>query len=149
MDISASMKDDEMHKILIEILSITRVSKNKITVIECDNEIRKVYKLKTEQDIQKRSSNNGSTAFSPVFQYIRDHNMKNCILVYFTDGVGEKELTLKPFNKKTLWVICGDDELSLEKPYGEIKRISREKYEKVEGNIGLKMVNEVIHDWAR
>lgn len=149
VDISASMKDDEMHKILIEILSITRVSKNKITVIECDNEIRKVYKLKTEQDIQKRSSNNGSTAFSPVFQYIRDHNMKNCILVYFTDGVGEKELTLKPFNKKTLWVICGDDELSLEKPYGEIKRISREKYEKVEGNIGLKMVNEVIHDWAR
>ncbi|WP_294400937.1 VWA-like domain-containing protein [uncultured Clostridium sp.] len=149
VDISASMKDEDMHKILIEILSITRASKNKVTVIECDNEIRKVYKLKNERDIQKRSSNNGSTAFSPVFQYIRDNNMKNCILVYFTDGVGEKRLALKPFNKKTLWVICGHDELSLEKPYGQVKRIQREKHEKIEGNIGLQMVNEVIHDWAR
>lgn len=149
VDISASMKDDEMHKILIEILSITRASKNKVTVIECDNEIRKVYRLKNEQDIQKRSRNNGSTAFSPVFQYIRDNSMKNCILVYFTDGVGEKRLALKPFNKKTLWVICGHDELSLENPYGEIKRIQREKQEKIEGNIGLQMVNAVIHDWAR
>ena len=82
-------------------------------------------------------------------QYIRDKNLKNCILVYFTDGVGEKELEIKPFNKKTLWVICGDDELSLKESYGEVKRIHREKYEKLEGNIGLQMVNEVIHDWAR
>ena len=149
IDISASMKDDEMKKILIEILSITHASKNKVTVIECDNEIRKVYKLRSEKDIQKRCRENGSTLFSPVFKYIRDKNMKNCILVYFTDGVGEKELEIKPFNKKTLWVICGDDELSLKEPYGEVKRIHREKYEKLEGNIGLQMVNEVIHDWAR
>ena len=112
IDISASMKDDEMKKILIEILSITHASKNKVTVIECDNEIRKVYKLRSEKDIQKRCRENGSTLFSPVFKYIRDKNLKNCILVYFTDGVGEKELEIKPFNKKTLWVICGDDELS-------------------------------------
>ncbi|KJZ86055.1 hypothetical protein ClosIBUN13A_CONTIG249g03971 [Clostridium sp. IBUN13A] len=149
IDISASIKDDEMKKILIEILSITHASKNKVTVIECDNEIRKVYKLRSEKDIQKRCRENGSTLFSPVFKYIRDKNMKNCILVYFTDGVGEKELEIKPFNKKTLWVICGDDELSLKEPYGEVKRIHREKYEKLEGNIGLQMVNEVIHDWAR
>lgn len=149
IDISASMKDDEMKKILIEILSITHASKNKVTVIECDNEIRKVYKLRSEKDIQKRCKENGSTLFSPVFKYIRDKNLKNCILVYFTDGVGEKELEIKPFNKKTLWVICGDDELSLKESYGEVKRIHREKYEKLEGNIGLQMVNEVIHDWAR
>lgn len=149
IDISASMKDDEMKKILMEILSITHASKNKVTVIECDNEIRKVYKLRSDKDIQKRCRENGSTLFSPVFKYIRDKNMKNCILVYFTDGVGEKELEIKPFNKKTLWVICGDDELSLKEPYGEVKRIHREKYEKLEGNIGLQMVNEVIHDWAR
>lgn len=149
IDISASMKDDEMKKILIEILSITHASKNKVIVIECDNEIRKVYKLRSEKDIQKRCRENGSTLFSPVFKYIRDKNLKNCILVYFTDGVGEKELEIKPFNKKTLWVICGDDELSLKESYGEVKRIHREKYEKLEGNIGLQMVNEVIHDWAR
>lgn len=149
VDISASMKDDEMRKILIEILSITHATKNKVTVIECDNEIRKVYKLKSECDIQNRCRDNGSTAFSPVFRYLREHNMKDCILVYFTDGAGEKELEIKPYNKKTLWVICGDEELSLKEPYGDIRRIHREKYEKLEGNIGLQMVNEVIHDWAR
>lgn len=149
VDISASMKDDEMKKILIEILGITHTSKSKVTVIECDNQVRRVYKLKSENDIQKRCKDNGSTLFSPVFKYIRDNNMKNCILVYFTDGVGERKLSIKPFNKKTLWVICGDEELSLKEPYGEIKRIHREKHEKIEGNIGLKMVNEVIHDWAR
>lgn len=149
MDISASMKDDDIRKILIEILNITNVTKNKVTVIECDNEIRKVYKLNSERDIQKRCKDNGATAFSPVFRYLKEHNKKDCILVYFTDGVGEKELEIKPYNKKTLWVICGDEELSLNESYGEIKRISKENHEKVEGNIGLQMVNEVIHDWAR
>ena len=149
IDISASMKDDEMRKILVEILGITHESKNKITVIECDNEIRNVYKIKSEKDIKKRSKDNGSTKFSPVFKYIKDNNMKDCILVYFTDGVGEKELEIRPINRKTLWVICGKEDLSLKEPYGEIKRINGENYEKVEGNLGLKMVNEAIHDWAR
>ena len=149
IDISASMQEDEMKKILIEILSITYSLKKKVTVIECDNEIRSVYKIKNENDIKKRCKDNGSTRFSPVFKYINDKNMRNCILVYFTDGVGEKELELKPINKKTLWVICGEEELSLREPYGEIKRIHMEHHEKIEGNLGLQMVNEAIHDWAR
>lgn len=149
IDISASIKDDEMKKILIEILGITRNSKNNITVIECDNEIRRVYRLNNEKDIQKRCRENGSTLFSPVFKYIRENRMKNCILIYFTDGVGENELEIKPFNKKTLWVICGNEELSLKESYGEVKRIYGENHEKLDGNIGLQMVNEVIHDWAR
>lgn len=149
IDISASMKDDEMRKILIEILGITNSLKSRITVIECDDEIRNVYKIKSEKDIKKRCKDNGSTKFSPVFEYIKNNNMKDSILVYFTDGIGEKELEVRPINQKTLWVICGDEELSLNEPYGEIKRIHRDNYEKVEGNIGLQMVNEVIHDWAR
>ena len=149
IDISASMKDDEMKKILIEILGITNSLKSRITVIECDDEIRNVYKIKSDKDIKKRCKDNGSTKFSPVFEYIKNNNMKDSILVYFTDGIGEKELEVRPINQKTLWVICGDEELSLNEPYGEIKRIHRDNYEKVEGNIGLQMVNEVIHDWAR
>ena len=54
-----------------------------------------------------------------------------------------------PINKKIIWVLCGDDDLSLDKAYGEIKRIDSKKHEKLEGNIGLQMVNSVIHDWAR
>lgn len=149
IDISASMKEEDIHKILIEILSITSNTKNKVTIIECDNEIRNVYIIKNEKDIQKRSKDNGSTEFTPVFKYIIDNNLKNSVLVYFTDGVGEKELRVKPINKKIIWVISGNEELSLKNPYGEIKRINTERKEVIEAGIGLKMVNEAIHDWAR
>lgn len=149
VDISASIKEEDLKKILIEILSITSSTNSKIIIIECDDEVRRVYKLKSERDIQKRSADNGATKFSPVFKYMAENNMKNSILIYFTDGVGEKELEIKPINKKIIWVICGNEELSLKNPYGEIKHINTEIREVLEGNIGLKMVNEVIHDWAR
>ncbi|NSB12661.1 VWA-like domain-containing protein [Clostridium beijerinckii] len=149
IDISASMKDSDMHKILVEILSITLNIKNKITIIECDSEIRKVYDLRNENDIRKRSKDNGSTKFTPVFRYINENNLRSAVLIYFTDGVGERELEVKPINKKTIWVVSGNEELSLKNPYGEIKRINTEKKESSGGNIGLKMVNEAIHDWAR
>ncbi|GAA0076864.1 VWA-like domain-containing protein [Clostridium sp. CTA-5] len=149
IDISASIKDDDIHKILLEILYISRTTQNKITIIECDDSIRRIYRLKNEKDIKKRSENNGSTAFTPVFKYILENNLKNSVLIYFTDGVGEKELTVKPVNKKTLWVLIGNEDFSLKHSYGEVKRIYTERKEAIEGNIGLQMVNEVIHDWAR
>ncbi len=149
IDISASMKEEDMHKILIEILSITANSKNKITIIECDNEIRSVYTIRNEKDIKKRSKDNGSTEFSPVFKYMIDNNLRNSVLIYFTDGVGEKEIRIKPINKKVIWVISGNEKLSLRNPYGEIKRINTEEKEVIEAGVGLRMVNEAIHDWAR
>jgi len=149
IDISASMSDDDVEKILIEVLGITNVTKNDVTIIECDNEIRALYNLKNKNDIRKRSKDNGSTKFSPVFKYISDNNLRNSVLIYFTDGVGEEELSIKPINKKTLWVISGNEKLSLKDPCGEVKRINSEKTYDVERNLGLQMVNEVIHDWAR
>lgn len=149
IDISASINDDDMHKILMEILSINSNTKNKITILECDNEIRSIYQIKNKNDIRKRSKDNGSTEFTPVFQYINENNLRNSVLIYFTDGVGENELRVKPINKKIIWVISGNEELSLKRAYGEIKRINTEVKEIIEGNIGLKMVNEVIHEWAR
>jgi len=149
IDISASMKDDDMHRILVEILSITSSTKNKVTIIECDNEIRNIYELRTESDIRNRSKDNGSTQFTPVFKYIIDNNLRHVVLIYFTDGIGEKELSVKPINKKTIWVVSGSEELSLKNTYGEVKRINSEKKEVIEGNIGLKMLNEEIHEWAR
>jgi len=149
IDISASIKEEDMHKILIEILSITSSTKNKVTIIECDSEIRNIYELKNEKDIKNRSKDNGSTQFSPVFQYAIDNNLRKSVLIYFTDGVGEKELKFKPINKNIIWVISGNEELSLNNPYGEIRRINTEQKEVIEGNIGLKMVNEAIHEWAR
>ncbi|EES49500.1 VWA-like domain-containing protein [Clostridium botulinum] len=149
IDISASMSDDTLHKILIEILEISKTINNTITIIECDDAIKRVYKLRSEKDIKKRCENNGSTAFTPVFKYILENNLRNSVLIYFTDGVGEKELDIKPLNRRIIWVLIGSEEFSLKNPYGTIKRIASDKEEKIEGNVGLRMVNSVIHDWAR
>jgi predicted metal-dependent peptidase len=149
IDISASIKENDMHKILMEILAITSTTKNKVTIIECDNEIRSIYELKGEKHIRNRSKDNGSTQFSPVFQYAIENNLKKSVLIYFTDGVGERELKVKPINKNIIWVISGNEELSLKNAYGEIRRINTEAKEVIEGNVALKMINEAIHEWAR
>lgn len=149
IDISASMSDNEFNKILVEVLEITRTRTNKITVIECDNEVRRVYEIKSKNDIKKRYAKVGATKFSPVFKYIRDHKLRNSVLIYFTDGVGEKELEVKPFNNNTIWVLTGDEDLSLEKPYGEIKKITTKAEKGEGGSSGLEMIKEYQREHGR
>jgi predicted metal-dependent peptidase len=149
LDISASMSEEEFNKILVEVLEITRTRTSKITVIECDNEIRKIYKIKSKNDIKKRSAKNGSTKFSPVFRYIKDNKLRNSVLIYFTDGVGEKELEVRPFKANTIWVLTGEDELSLENPYGEIKRITTKAEKGEGGTAGLDMIKEYQQEHGR
>lgn len=149
IDISASMTEDDIKKIMIEILAITKYRNNKITVLECDNKIRRVYELNSPKDIRRRSNNNGATEFTPVFKYIKDNNLRDNILIYFTDGVGEEELKTKPINRNILWVLTGDEELSLKKSYGKVVRIGTTKVKKDKNITGLSYMREVIHDWAR
>ncbi|MPQ44820.1 VWA-like domain-containing protein [Clostridium tarantellae] len=149
IDISASMSDKDIENIMVEILALVKNKNTEIKVIECDDQIRKVYNLHSIKDIKPRSKKNGSTKFSPVFKYIKENNMRDHILVYFTDGVGEKTLEVKPINNRTLWVLTGDEELSLDKPYGTIKRIFKEKKEVYGHNYGLQELRENLHDWAR
>lgn len=149
IDISASMSDEDIKKIMIEILALTQSRRGKITVIECDDKIRRIYKLRSPKDIRKRKSNTGSTAFSPVFEYMKENNLRNNILIYFTDGVGEKELTVKPVNNNTIWVLSGKEELSLEKPFGIIKRINQNKVVGEGKSSALDMIREVVSNLAR
>lgn len=149
IDISASMSDEDIKKIMIEILALTQSRRGKITVIECDDEIRRIYKLRSPKDIRKRKSNTGSTAFSPVFEYMKENNLRNNILIYFTDGVGEKELTVKPVNNNTIWVLSGKEELSLKKPFGIIKRINQNKVVGEGKSSALDMIREVVSNLAR
>lgn len=149
IDISASISDEEVHKIMVEILEITKSRKNKITVIECDSEIRRIYEVKSYKDIKGRLCNTGATKFSPVFRYIKENNLRNHVLIYFTDGVGERELEIKPVNAATIWVIIGNEEFSLTKAYGDVKRINTNIEKGEGGNSGLNMYRELQHDWAR
>ncbi|ASW43218.1 vWA domain-containing protein [Clostridium isatidis] len=142
LDISASISEGEIHKIMIEVLDIAKNRSSKITVIECDDQIRRVYEAKSRNDFKKRSSNNGSTKFSPVFQYLQENKLKNKILVYFTDGVGEKELEVRPITKNVIWVLTGKNDLSLKKSFGKIKRIEVKEQEEQSGTAALDMVKE-------
>ena len=147
IDISASMSDEEINKIMREVLAIVKSKSGKLTVIECDNAIRNIYRLKSIKDVQKRTNNNGSTAYSPVFEYMKKNNMKNNILIYFTDGEGEEELTVKPINKETIWVLTSDSDLSLKNPHGKIKRLKvNNKVDNLGGSSALEEMREVIQD---
>lgn len=149
IDISASMTEEDYKKIVLEVYEITKSKYGKIKVIECDNEIRRVYWLNSKVDIKNRIANNGSTAFSPVIRYIKENNLRNSILIYFTDGLGESELEIKPINNKIIWVIIGKEELSLSKSYGKIRRININRVIGEGKSSALEMVRESIHDWAR
>lgn len=149
IDISGSITDKEIDKIMIEVLNIVKNYKSEITIIECDNIIRRVYKVKNKKDVKAKLETKGGTAFSPVFEYIHNNKLVNYLLIYFTDGVGEDELTVKPINYKTLWVLTGKEEnLSLKNPHGEIKKLSNKPTIKNDVNIAIEAMKEITKDWA-
>lgn len=126
LDISGSISEEEFRQAIKEVLGIVKNYNHEITVIECDDEIRRVYQVKTEKDIQERHPKRGATRYNPVFEYANEHSVN--LLVYFTDGKGEEKLKVLPRGYKILWVISGrGEQLSLEKPYGAVKRLKELK----------------------
>lgn len=122
IDISGSISDEEFNGAVREVFNIIKTYKHEITLIECDCEIRQVYKIKSINNIRKRSSSGGGTKFTPVFNYVNNTNTN--ILIYFTDGKGEENLRVTPRGYKTLWVISGrGDKLSLNEPFGIVKKL--------------------------
>jgi predicted metal-dependent peptidase len=123
LDISGSISDEEFNQAIKEVLSIVKNVTHEITIIECDSEIRRVYKVKSVKDIKDRMNIRGSTKFTPVFEYA-NHKKIN-LLVYFTDGKGEDKLLSIPKGYKTLWVLSGrGDTLSLKEAYGTVKKLN-------------------------
>lgn len=124
LDVSGSISDEEFKQAIKEVLNIVKNYNHEITIIECDNEIRRAYKVKSINDIKDRINIRGGTKFTPVFEYA--NNKKINLLVYFTDGKGEDKLKVIPRGYKILWVISGSgDKLSLKEPYGAIKKLSK------------------------
>ncbi|MDU3061705.1 MAG: VWA-like domain-containing protein [Clostridioides difficile] len=140
LDVSGSISDEEFKQAIKEVLSIVKNYNHEITIIECDNEIRRVYKVRTEKDIKDRIRIGGGTRFSPVFEYA--NNKKINLLVYFTDGKGENKLQVIPRGYKILWVISGrGDKISLKEPYGAVKKLT-----KVKTNDEILEINDVRND---
>ena len=152
IDISGSVTDAEIHNIMVEILSIIRNYPFEITIIECDSVIQRVYKLKNIKDVKQKVNSKGGTKYSPVFEYIFEQRMRDYVLVYFTDGMGEKKLTIKPYNYKTLWVLTGKDtQLSLMEPNGEVINMNKavDKKEKVDVYELIRQeMKDITVDWV-
>ena len=124
IDISGSISDEEFKQAIKEVLSIVKSHNQEITIIECDKEIKRAYKVKSAKDVRERVATGGGTKFSPVFEYA--NNKKINLLIYFTDGKGEEKLQVIPRGYKVLWVISGrGDKLSLNEPFGVIKKLSK------------------------
>lgn len=122
IDISGSISDEEFQGAIKEVFNIVKTYKHEITLIECDTQIRQVYKVKSINGIRGRCSSRGGTKFTPVIDYVNNTDTK--ILIYFTDGKGEEKLDVMPKGYKILWVISGrNDKLSLKEPIGIVKKL--------------------------
>lgn len=121
IDTSASVTGKEVSMIFNEIFTILAKRKYCITVIECDSEIQRVYTVRKPSDVMLDIAGRGGTAFTPVIKYINsDKYFRDSLLIYFTDGYGEKRIP-RPLTYRNLWVITGStDELSLDEPYGAV-----------------------------
>ncbi|PLX35398.1 MAG: hypothetical protein C0604_00020 [Clostridiales bacterium] len=125
VDTSGSMDSVDLRKAVNEIFEMLKNTRHKVTIIECDAKLQRAYELERPSDMKTVFKGRGGTKFSPVFKYIREHDLRNALLVYFTDGGGEEVLEEKPVNKNTLWVLTGKKEMSLKDVPGRVSRLVR------------------------
>ena len=103
VDTSGSISDEDFKSFISEMKSIQSCYKGTMTVIECDAQIQKTYKLDKYKRIDNKFRGRGGTSFVPVFEYIRDKKVKTDLLIFFTDMWGDQEHCRKP-GYPVLWV---------------------------------------------
>lgn len=150
LDISGSITQDEIKEAMKEVFSISKTVNSEITIIEFDSEIRRSYKARTQNEIRYKLETKGGTKFSPVIQYMNNNNLKNSLLIFFTDGCGEKELEKTPRGYNILWILSGKGEkLSLNKPYGVVKKLKEVKVEEKDDVLYMKnQFKDNVWMWA-
>lgn len=136
-DTSGSMSDEDLKYCMNEVLNILKIYEGyKVTILECDAEVQRVYTVKNIGDVKDKMCGRGGTSFVPAIEYINGTGeyknskkypsagkYKDALMVYFTDGYGDSSIP-KPKTYRNLWVIMNDEKcLSLEEPYGDVKSI--------------------------
>lgn len=121
IDTSASMDAEALNNIMVEIFDIIGTRRCEVTVIECDHEIRHMYKACSVEEISYDIHGRGGTSFVPVIEYVNANRyFRDAILIYFTDGEGDYSIP-RPLTLKTIWVLHDENcELSVRYPYGEV-----------------------------
>lgn len=126
IDTSASVDDKMISSIINEIFGILAKRKHEITILECDSQVQRVYRITKPSDVQKKVAGRGGTAFSPAIEYInQDRYYRDALMIYFTDGYGESSIP-KPRTYRNIWVVFDHvRNLSVQDPYGVVIALER------------------------
>lgn len=121
IDVSGSVSSRELENFFGEVFAILARSSQPITIIECDMVVQRVYKAAKVGDVHLDVRGRGGTAFSPVVEYVNSNRgYRDALLIFFTDGFGEREIP-QPHTYRNLWVVLNDvDNLSVKNPYGSV-----------------------------
>ena len=121
IDTSGSMSVETLERIMVEIFDIIGARLCEVTVIECDAEIKHMYKACSVKDISYDIHGRGGTSYIPVIEHINSHRyFRDAILIYFTDGQGDRSIP-RPLTFRTMWVLLDEQcRLSVQNPYGEV-----------------------------
>jgi predicted metal-dependent peptidase len=127
IDTSGSMSDGELAKILGELDSLRAVTHCRLTILQCDTEVRKVdeYDVWAPASFERYGINGrGGTLFQPVFDWIEDLARRSATypdaLVYLTDGLGP--FPPKPPPYPVLWILNQDCLSAI--PFGGVINLS-------------------------
>lgn len=121
IDVSGSVSNRQLKNFFSEVFAILARSSQPITIIECDMVVQRVYKATKVGDVHLDVRGRGGTAFSPVVEYVNSsREYRDALLIFFTDGFGEREIP-RPHTYRNLWVVLNDaDNLSVKNPYGSV-----------------------------
>jgi len=122
IDTSGSIGEDEFQKFIVEIQGIQRSYKSDVTVLECDADVQKEYKLKSWSKVDTKFKGRGGTSFVPIFEYIKKERIKTDVLIYFTDMYGD--FPRFPPRYPTLWVSTTDIDKA---PFGKVLQINKQE----------------------
>lgn len=89
IDTSGSVDDGMLQQFMDEVTSIQKAYKSVITVLECDAEVQREYRLKKYEKLKRDVRGRGGTSFKPPFKYIKEKNIRTDALIYFTDLCGD------------------------------------------------------------
>lgn len=103
IDTSGSIDNEDLKSFIAEMKVIQSCYKGSITVIECDAEIQKEYKLNRYNKVDTKFKGRGGTSFKPVFEHIKDKHIKTDLLIFFTDLWGDQDSCKKP-SYPVIWV---------------------------------------------
>ena len=115
VDTSGSVNNDELQEFFSELAHMTKTG-HKITVAQCDTQLKSVKEFNPKQDWEIHGR--GGTSFQPVIDHYNEKNGAYTALVYLTDGEA-----YPPDNcpKNTLWCLSSISEMNDDLPGQVIK----------------------------